>query len=482
MSVNLTRRDALFLGSRLIVGAAIGCRLPGRPIESPPVPRFRRSFKLPPLLRPVRVDETTDYYEITHRAGAIEILPDMRTAIWGYEGMAPGPTIVATRGRRVVVRHTNHLTVPTAVHLHGGVTPSESDGFPTDVIAPGTSRTYVYPNEQPAATLWYHDHAMHHTGRNVYMGLAGLYLVHDEEERALRLPDGPFDVPLLIQERSLRRDGSLAYDTDRNIGALGDIVLVNGVPWPRMEVCARKHRFRVVNGANASVYQLALSSGRPLVQIATDSGLLPTPVQSASIPLAMAERVELVIDFSPYPIGSRVVLRNLMADGPRADIMCFDVVRSEHDPSELPERLSSVERIPTSAAVRNREFIFSRGSVSLSRAAEWAINGQGFDPSRPIAAPSLGDVEIWRLTNRKVLGVLGIVHPVHLHLVRFQVVDRNGRAPLAHEAGWKDTVAVAPEEDVRVIARFEGHRGRYLIHCHNLEHEDHEMMARYDVR
>ena len=482
MSVNLTRRDALVLGSRLIVGAAIGCRLPGRPIESPAVPRFRRSFNRPPVLRPVRVDETTDYYEITHRAGAIEILPHMPTAICGYEGMAPGPTIEGTRGRRVVVRHTNHLTVPTAVHLHGGVTPSESDGFPTDVIAPGTSRTYVYPNEQPAATLWYHDHAMHHTGRNVYTGLAGLYLVHDEEERALRLPDGRFDVPLMIQERSLRRDGSLAYDTDRNIGALGDIVLVNGVPWPRMEVCARKYRFRVVNGANASVYQLALSSGRPLVQIATDSGLLPAPVQSASIPLAMAERVELVIDFSPYPIGSRVVLKNLMADGPRADIMCFDVGRSEHDPSELPEQLSSVERIPTSAAVRTREFIFSRGSVSLSRAAEWAINGQDFDPTRSIAAPALGDVEIWRFVNRKVFGILGIVHPVHLHLVRFQVIDRNGRAPRAHEAGWKDTVAVAPEEDVRVIARFEGHRGRYLIHCHNLEHEDHEMMARYDVR
>ena len=477
----ITRRQALVVGGHLLAGAALACRPPGVPNVSPPMPRFRNRFRHPPVLRPVRVDDTTDYYEVTQRVGATEILPGRLTTIWGFEGTAPGPTIHARRGRRVVVRHTNRLDVPTVVHLHGGATPSDSDGFPTDAIVPGATRTYVYPNEQPAATLWYHDHAMHRTGRNVYMGLAGLYLLHDTEEEALRLPSGDFDVPLLIQERSLHSDGRLRYDADRHLGALGDLVLVNGVPWPRMAVCARKYRFRIVNGANATLLRLALSSGRPLVQIATDNGLLPEPVESASIPLAMSERIEVVIDFAPYAVGSRVVLRNLMADGRRADVMCFDVVCAERDPAVLPPRLVEIDRIPSSAAVTTREFVFSGGPASFPPEPHWTINGQDFDPDRALAAPRLGDVEIWRFINRRRFGLIGIVHPVHVHLVRFQVIERNGRAPGAHETGWKDTVAVPPGEDARIITRFEGHRGRYLIHCHNLEHEDHDMMARYDV-
>jgi len=436
---------------------------------------------VPPVLRPVRRDDTTDYYEVTQRAGAAGILPGAPTEIWGFEGIAPGPTIHARRGRRVVVRHTNRLEVPTVVHLHGGATPPDSDGFPTDVIAPATSRTYAYPNDQPAATLWYHDHAMHQTGRNIYKGLAGLYLIHDDEEEKLGLPSGPYDVPLLIQERSLRADGGLEYDRDRNLGALGDLVLVNGIPWPRMAVCARKYRFRIVNGGNASVFRVALSSGRPLVQIATDLGILSRAVESASIPLAMSERVDVIVDFSPYAVGSHVVLRNLMADGARADIMRFDVVCAERDTSVLPDRLGSIERIPVKAAARSREFTFGPGPVSFSLESRWTINGQGFDPDRVIATPRLGDVEVWRLVNRKRFGIIGMLHPVHLHLVRFQILARNGGPPDPHEAGWKDTVSVPPGEDVTIIARFDGYRGRYLIHCHNLEHEDHDMMARYDV-
>lgn len=477
----VTRRQALVLGSQVLASVAMGCRLPGRPIVSPPVPRFRRAFQIPPVLRAVRSDDTADYYEITQRVGTLGILPSTPTEIWGFDGLAPGPTIHARRGRRVVVQHTNRLGVPTVVHLHGGATPPDSDGFPTDFIAPGMSRTYVYPNDQPAATLWYHDHAMHQTGRNIYKGLAGLYLIRDDEEEELRLPTGRYDVPLLIQERSLSADGRLEYDRDRNLGALGDLVLVNGVPWPRMAVCARRYRLRIVNGANASVFRLALSSGRPLVQIATEGGLLPTPVESASIPLAMSERVDVIVDFSRYAVGSRVVLGNLMADGARADIMCFDVVCAERDTSTLPDRLGSVERIPMQAVTRSREFTFGGGPASFPPEPRWTINGQGFDPDRAIATPRLGDVEVWRIVNRKRFGVLGMLHPVHVHLVRFQILTRNGGLPGAHEVGWKDTVAVPPGEDVSIIARFDGHRGRYLIHCHNLEHEDHDMMARYDV-
>jgi FtsP/CotA-like multicopper oxidase with cupredoxin domain len=479
--VAITRRKALLIGSQMAAGAALSCRLPGRPITSPTLPRFGRVFQVPPVLRAVRSDTTTDYFELTQRVGALDILPGARSEIWGFDGLTPGPTIVARRGRRVVVQHTNRLSVPTVVHLHGGVTPPESDGFPTDVIAPGTSRTYTYPNDQPAATLWYHDHAMHQTGRNIYMGLAGLYLIRDGEEEALGLPSGEYDVPLLIQERSLQRDGQLRYDRDRNLGALGDIVLVNGVPWPRMDVCARKYRFRVVNGTNASVFQLALSTGRPLMQIATDGGLLGSPAEQESIPLAMSERVEFVIDFSQYAIGSRVVLRNLNGQAATTEIMCFDVVCAGRDPSIVPDRLVAFERIPTGAAVRTREFTFNGGPASFPPETRWLINGLHFDPNRAIATPHLGDIEIWHIANRRRFGLLGMLHPVHVHLIRFQIVSRNGGPPGVHETGWKDTVAVPPGENVSNIARFEGYRGRYLIHCHNLEHEDHDMMARYDV-
>ncbi|MGH7577719.1 MAG: multicopper oxidase family protein, partial [Longimicrobiales bacterium] len=377
-----------------------------------------------------------DYYEITQRPGSAEILPGIQTPIWGFEGLYPGPTIRARRGRTTIIRQTNQLSVPTAVHLHGGVVPAESDGFPTDVVPPGASRTYVYPNDQPAATLWYHDHAMHQTGRNIYMGLAGLYVIEDEDEKALGLPDGRYDVPLLIQDRALGSDGRLRYDRNRNLGATGDLVLVNGVPWPRMPVCARPYRFRVVNGANATVYRLALSSGRPLMQIATDLGLLQAPLETADVPLAMSERVEFVIDFSPYPIGTRIILRNLAGDGLQADIMCFDVVCAERDASVLPGQLSTVERIPVGSTTPEREFVFSGGPSSFPPVARWTINGNGFDPSRAIAAPRLGETEVWRFVNRKRFGILGMIHPVHVHLVRFQIVSRNGRPPFAQESGW----------------------------------------------
>jgi FtsP/CotA-like multicopper oxidase with cupredoxin domain len=384
------------------------------------------------------------------------------------------------------VRHVNNLRVPTVVHLHGGVTPPESDGYPTDHIMPGASRPYTYPNEGRAATLWYHDHAMDRTGRNIYMGLAGLYLLEDDSETSLRLPRGAFDIPLLIQDRRFDSRGRFVYDTFHRLAAKGGTMLVNGAPWPRLDVAARKYRFRIVNGSNATPLRIALSSGRPLMQIATDGGLLPQPLTVPSIPLSMAERVEVVVDFSEYPVGSQVVLRNLNTSdvsGPLSDeILRFDVVRTEPDDSVLPARLSEIPAIPSCAAVRTRRFTFSgRPALRLPPAARWTINGQGFDDDRPIAAPRYGDVEIWHIENRALFGFLGLVHPVHLHLVNFQVLERDGGPPEPHECGWKDTVAVPKGHAVKIVARFEGYRGRYVLHCHNLEHEDHSMMARFDV-
>jgi FtsP/CotA-like multicopper oxidase with cupredoxin domain len=486
MRSSISRRQLLALGAGFIGGTALSHAISDSDLPRDTIRRFDVPLPVPPVLTPARTDGQTDYYDIAQRETRVEIVPGRQTTIWGYNGLFPGPTIKARRGRAVAIRHTNQLSTPTVVHLHGGVTSPDSDGFPTDCVMPGQSRTYRYPNTQRAATLWYHDHAMDQTGRNIYMGLAGLYLVEDEAERAARLPDGRYDVPLLIQDRLFASDGSLLYRTLDHLAAKGGTLLVNGAPWPYLDVAARTYRFRIVNGSNATPLRLALSSGQPLILIATDGGLLPAPIQSLDIPLAMAERVEVLIDFSVYSVGTTVVLRNLNTGGASGaiatEVMQFRVVRQGPHARALPTRLSEFRPLQPAAAAHSRHFVLSaRPSWGVLPIPSWRINGKRFDPEQPMASPRYGDVEIWRFTNRRFLGVLGLVHPVHVHLVSFLVIERNGGPPLPHEAGWKDTVAVDKGEDVRVIARFDGYRGRYLLHCHNLEHEDHSMMARFDV-
>lgn len=226
---------------------------------------FTVPLPVPPVLEPVRTDVSADYYEVTQRIGQAEILPGLKTEVWGYDGIFPGPTIESRRGRRAIVRHRNELPVPTVVHLHGGKTPPEHDGYPTDLILPvvgreirharhggnvseGT-REYVYPLDQPAATLWYHDHRMDFTGPQIYRGLAGFHLIRDDEEDALGLPTGEREIPLMICDRSFAEDGSFRYPSiDPSLkgepgvrgeymsGVLGDCILVNGAPWPYLEV------------------------------------------------------------------------------------------------------------------------------------------------------------------------------------------------------------------------------------------------------
>jgi FtsP/CotA-like multicopper oxidase with cupredoxin domain len=341
---------------------------------------------------------------------------------------------------------------------------------------------YMYPNDQRAATLWYHDHAMGATGQNVYMGLAGFYLVEDEDERSLLLPTGRYDIPLMLSVRQFNDDGSCRYEPHGHAGEDGDVILVNGAPWPVLRVERRRYRFRILNASNATTFTLALTSALPFVQIATDGGLMPRPVQVPRIPIAMAERVEVVIDFSAYAAGDSVVVRNTEKQGPLGEIMRFDVTGpTVSDHAQVPDRLSVIETLTPEVAVRTRTFTFGPRPELKSHFPPiyWAINGSRFDPEHAQATPRLGDVEIWRFVYEK--GPWGQTHPPHIHLVNFQILDRNGQAPRDYEGGWKDTLRLDPGDDVRVIMRFDGYRGRYLMHCHNLEHEDYDMMVRFDV-
>lgn len=450
--------------------AMMGDGMMGDIAPSPPVVPFQASFRTPSVLTPARVDGDTEYYEIAMRPAEVEILPGRRTTIWGFNGEFPGPTIRARRGRRVVVRQTNHLPdAKPSIHLHGGHVEAGSDGYPTDVIAPGAARDYVYPNRQLASTLSYHDHEMGHAGRNVYMGLFAAYLIEDDAEAGLGLPSGPYDVPVIIQDRTFGADGSLQYSPDM-MGVSGDVILVNGVPYPRFDVAGRRYRLRILNGSNARNYELSLSSGQSFTQIATDGGLLPRPVPRATIPLFPFERVEVVVDFSEVAVGSQVILRNEAELGRAGQIMLFDVARRESETSTIPTELRPLERLDEASAAATRDFILGMDHMN------WVMNGQRFDPGRIDATPRLGSTEIWRFQNRSMMA-----HPVHLHADMFQILDRNGTPPSPGETGWKDTVAVAPDETVRVIVRFTDFLGLYMVHCHNLEHEDNGMMAQFKV-
>jgi spore coat protein A len=512
MSKIINRREALKLalaGGVATMLQACGSPVSHEPTVVDPAPRFQRPLPIPPVLEPTRSDHDGDYYEIEARESTAAILSGKKTTIWGYNGIFPGPTIKASRGRATHVRFTTKLQTPVVTHLHGGHTPAESDGWPTDVILPAgyrvpaasmpmdhTGRTggmdhasaakdehqYTYPNDRRAATLWYHDHAMGVTGQNVYMGLAGFYLVEDEEERSLPLPRGRYDIPLMLCVRQFNHDGSFEYNPHGHAGAEGDVILVNGAPWPALQVERRRYRFRILNASNATTFTLALSSGLPFVQIATDGGLMAQPVEVPRIPMAMAERVEVLIDFSAYAAGDSVVLRNTEKLEPLGEIMRFDINGpAVSDDGELPAHLSVIEALKPEMAVRTRTFTLGP-RPELKRhypPIYWAINGKRFDAEQSQANPRLGDVEIWRFTYEK--SPWRQTHPPHVHLVNFQILDRNGQAPHTHERGWKDTLRLDSGDEVSVIMRFEQYRGRYLMHCHNLEHEDYDMMMRFDV-
>jgi spore coat protein A len=473
----------------------------------PSLAELPKPFEVPlpilPVLKPVPTDAGTDFYDVTVRPANARILPSKETAIWGYEGIFPGPTIEARVGRRVSLRLRNALSVPIVNHLHGGRTAPESDGYPTDLIMPAGGfpqsqmrdpratistgeREYVYANDQRAATLWYHDHRMDFTAPQAWRGLVGFYILRDAEEERLPLPRGDKEVTLLICDRSFEADGGFRYPSlDASLrdtpgvtaaymgGVLGDVILVNGAPWPRLEVANVKYRFRILNASNARRYELELDptprGAAPFVQIGSDGGLLATPITHRTLRIAPSERFDVVIDFSKVPLGSKVALVNQAGDGNTGLIMRFDVTRTERDESNIPAKLSdpSFGRPEDAIVHRNFDFSYQRGSHS------WRINGKPYDPDRMDARPVLDTTEIWTLQT-------DFSHPLHLHLVHFQVLGHSGR-PGPYDAGWKDTIDMGPGQSANILVRFAGYRGRYVFHCHNLEHEDMSMMGNFEV-
>ena len=471
------------------------------PADLMPQP-FRARFARPPVLRPVRSFRDsdgvlTDAFTIVERRGRANIVRGLATTVFGYNGIAPGPTIKMRAGRRSIVRVRNHLppinpvtgtTFDTAVHLHGGASLPQFDGYASDVIPTGFFKDFRYANAQNARTVWYHDHGVHHTAHNAYAGLYAQYHIHDEAEAQL-LPQGEFDVPLTVGDALFGRTAQIRYDDRSTSGLMGDVILVNGQPWPLMRVRRRVYRFRILVASNARTYRFALDNGDPVTMVATDGGLMPQSVEVDQWRQSSGERYEFLVDFSRYRAGQRIELVNRSpknnVDFDHTDkVLAFEVTdapvdRRDHTWKRIPQALVSTHamEITEDQAVRRRTDRFERSG------GEWRINDHTWqdvvdsDFQLLDADPELGDIEVVTFVNKSG----GWNHPAHLHMVDFKVLDLNGREPFPYELGPKDTVYLGEGESVRVLVEYRPHKGRYMLHCHNMAHEDHDMLVQYAV-
>lgn len=473
--------------------------------------------------------------DLTATQTTVPILAGAETPVWHYqalvrEGLAEslqvldgsylGPIFRVKRGQRIQVRLKNDLPDPTIIHWHGLRIPEAMDGHPRYAIAPGKTFDYDFTVRNRAGTYWFHPHPHQLTGQQAYNGLAGLFIVSDDEEATLGLPSGEYDLTLVIQDRLFDRANRLIYlgngVMDRMTGFLGDTILVNGKPKTLLEIKASAYRLRLLNGSNSRIYKLAWEDGSPLTVIATDGGLLEAPVKRDYVMLAPGERVELWMDFSGKQDVKLVSLQfdaggtngmmgggmmgggSNLPNGSPFDIATFKVGTAGAAVSPLPQRLTAVARHSMNDAVnRNKPRSFTLAMQGMIH----TINGRLFemDAVANDEIVRLGDLEVWEFINREGggggmgMGMMNMEmpHPMHLHGVQFQVAERqidpNSRrqydqvsAGFINE-GWKDTVLVMPGEKVKVLVRFEDFTGTYLYHCHNLEHEDAGMMRNYRI-
>jgi len=416
----------------------------------------RNALRIPPQVSPAAL-------LLSAAPGSADLDGGKLSKVLAYNGYFPGPTIRASRGDAASVQFANGLAQESTVHWHGMIVPSLADGHPRQAVAPGGSYLYQFTISQRACLNWYHPHPDGLTGEQVCLGLAGAFIVNDAEEAALGLPSGGYEVPLIIRDAALDSRGNLIYK-DRTSGFLGNIPLVNGTRDAKLDVGRALYRLRVLNGANARVFRLALGNGAPFTLIGNDGGLLETAVQVSQIVLGPAERLDLLVDFRGLALGTSVMLRDLDA---KWDLLEFAVTGAVNAGGTIPTTLSTIPKL--SNPVTTRTFTFD----GMSR-----INGKVYDLQRIDFQVPFGQTERWVL---KTGG--NAPHPVHIHGASFQVQSRTGGRGQVYpwERGWKDTVLLLDGETVDVLVRFDANRGLYLMHCHKLEHEDMGMMTNFEV-
>jgi spore coat protein A len=507
--------------------AAGGAAVPNRPLlDLTHVARYVDPLPVPAVLQmqgthpdPEHPRHRLPYAEVVMRESFVHLHRDLPpTRAWTYNGTFPGPTIVAQKDQPLLVRWTNSLPfrhflpvdfnmcgaersnpeVRSVVHLHGGKTPHESDGYPENWYTPGKSALYRYPNAQDAATLWYHDHAMGINRLNTYAGMFGFYLVQDPAEDNLNLPTGSYDIPIVIADRLIDRDGQFFYPTSGVPDApwvpevFGNAIPLNGKLFPYFAAEPRAYRFRLLNAANGRFFNLTLSNGYKFKQIGSDQGLLAAPVELDTISIAPAERVEFVIDFAQFS-GKSFELLNDNQPILQMKVAAQAAAQPVAQKFTAPAILRTIPRILESSAVQTRDLTLHE-IVTLKGETMRMLLGRKAWRDLITENPRLGTTEIWNLINHTEDS-----HPIHIHMVRFQILDRRKYdvftyqnhkrflwtgpvvPPEPGETGWKDTVRAHPAMVTRIIIPFDGYAGRYAWHCHLLEHEANEMMRPIEV-
>jgi FtsP/CotA-like multicopper oxidase with cupredoxin domain len=410
----------------------------------------------------------------------------------------------------VTFRVKNELGEQTTLHWHGLHIPALQDGGPHQVIEPGMAWQPSFEIKQRASMCWYHSHLMGRTGEQVLRGLAGLFMIADEESQSLALPSeyGVDDIPIVIQDRRFHRDGRFDYLSampDVMMGYKGNVILVNGTVDPHFVLRRQRTRLRILNASNSRIYTLGRSDGKDLLLIGSDGGLLERPVRQGRVRLGAGERIEMLVDaqsdlsikLMSYPDAATVggMGSGMMMGGMAGNTETFPIIelragKLEQVDAALPERLIRAPTWSRARATRTRTFSLDMGMMGMGMGMSGSmgrgrmggmmgINGRSMDMSRIDVSVPLGSVDIWAIENPSPLA-----HPFHIHGVQFRVLDRDGEPPLPHERGLKDTVLVDPQSMVRVIAEFADFadpRRPYMYHCHNLEHEDAGMMGQFLV-
>lgn len=434
-------------------------------------------------------DVVTGNSSLAAKANSMTLVGNSPSSVLGYGEGILGPTIRVDNGTDVSINFTNQLSEATNIHWHGLLVPENMDGHPGDLIQRGGTYSYTFPIAQRAGTNWYHPHPHGSTARQVFNGLAGFFIINDQEEQILNLPSGEQELLLVIQDKRFD-NGQLDYAPsmmDIMTGYLGEHVLVNGKSAPFYDVADRYYRLRLLNGSTARVYNIAFSDNLSFDVIGADGGLLPQPATVNSLLLGPGERIDILVNFKGFTQGKEIYLVsenfNGGVQGQQAfNIMKFVISRLENDPFILPGQLSSIAPIPIDSAIKTRQFVI-QGAMSGSHGnmgtGMHTINNKVFEMNGIDETVYASSTEIWEFDNSGG----DEIHPMHIHGVQFQVISRIGgrNSLIPTEKGWKDTVLVMPKEKVRVIMAFPQEKGVFVFHCHNLEHEDAGMMLNYEI-
>lgn len=429
-----------------------------------------RELSIPPLMEKQQGQDFD--YEVVAQHGSTEFFEGVETATYGYNGDLLGPTLKLEQGESADVKITNELDEPTTFHWHGLEVPGDIDGGPHGEIQPNESQIITLEADQAEATLWYHPHVHGNTAQQVFKGLAGMLLI-DEADTDSGLPDeyGVDDIPLIFQDRLFDEDRQLNYGRLMdNDGTLGDISMVNGTIDPKLTVTKPVMRFRLLNGANARNYTFRLSNGAEFTQVASDGGLLDEPVETDTLTLAASERAEIVIDFSAFDEEDIAIVNE---EG--VELLPFEMALDASAPGLMDMQTADEPFL----SEQEQDMPVTKKIELFGMMEMVTINGKKFDMDRIDLRQEQGVTEVWEIHNEPdMMG--GMIHPFHIHGTQFKIISRDGKAPEAHEQGFKDTVLVEPDETVKLLVTFP-EKGVFVYHCHILEHEDNGMMGQIEV-